>query len=103
MTIDDDNDADHQKRARQTKEQGEYDGPDEEDRAFIQEADKAEDELDSESELRLKRRDEDEKPEGTLEEMLSAIDLNDMRQINLNLSKFTFDNKGGWCEIELEV
>ena len=103
LTIDDDNDADHQKRARQTKEQGEYDGPDEEDRAFIQEADKAEDELDSESELRLKRRDEDEKPEGTLEEMLSAIDLNDMRQINLNLSKFTFDNKGGWCEIELEV
>lgn len=45
----------------------------------------------------------DEKSEESLKKKHSLTDLNDMRQINPNLSRFTFDKKGAWCEIELEV
>lgn len=61
------------------------------------------DDLGSESELRIKPRTEDKKSKEPYEETHSAVDLNDMRQINSNISKFTFDKKGTWCEIELEV
>ena len=102
---DDDNDYDHQKRVRQTKEQGEYDGPDEDDRAVIRQEDEAEaGDLESENELRVNRGAEDDKPKYNVEDKLDAIDFGDMKEINPNLVKFTFDtNKGEWCEIELEV
>jgi hypothetical protein len=62
-----------------------------------------EDDLDSESEIRVKRSAEDEKSEERCEGKDSAVDLNDMRQINPNLNKFIFDKNGDWCEMELEV
>jgi DNA-directed RNA polymerase I subunit RPA1 len=103
--VDDDNDFDHQKRERQTKDQAGYDGPDEEDRAVIRQQDEEEArELDSQAELGMGRRAENENAAKTLEENLVIIDLNDMKQINPNLVRFDFDKTNGeWCEVELEV
>jgi len=105
LIADDDNDYDHQKRARQAKEQAGYDGPDEEDREVIREQnDREERELSTDLEPRVNWRAEDEEQEKSLEEKLGDVDIKDMRNRNPNLSKFTFDKKRGqWCEIELEV
>jgi NADPH-dependent ferric siderophore reductase len=87
------------------REQGEYEAPDEDDRAVIRQEDAQEDsDLETDAELRVNWRVEDEQPLATLDEKLSKIDLSDMRLLNPNLKKFTFDKKKGKsCEIELEV
>jgi hypothetical protein len=105
LTLDDDNDFDHQKRVRQTVQHAEYDGPDEEDFAMIQK----ENELDagdseSQPELRVHWREEDEQSPEALDEKLEGIDFNDMKLLNANLSSFTFDKaKGEWCKLEFVV
>lgn len=103
--VDDDNDFDHQKRARQTNEQHGYDGPDEEDREIIRQEDEQENgELNSDIEPQADSRIEDEKPRQSPNQNFEQINLNDMKHINHNLVKFTFDaTNGKWCEIELEV
>jgi hypothetical protein len=103
--VDDDNDFDHQKRARQAKDQAGYDGPDDEDRAIIQQQDEEEArDLDPAAELGTGLREENENADKHLEENLDILDLNDMKQINPNLVRFNFDRVNGeWCEVELEV
>jgi len=87
------------------REQGEYEAPDEDDRAVIRQEDAQEDsDLETDAELRVNWRLEDEQPHPTVDEKLSKIDLSDMQLLNPNLKNFTFDKKKGkWCEIELEV
>jgi DNA-directed RNA polymerase I subunit RPA1 len=103
LIIDDDNDYDHQKRARQAKEQSGYDGPDEEDRDIIRQQDEVE-ERELDPELGVNWRTEGEQAPETIEEKLAKVDFRDMQERNPNLTKFTFDKKHGqWCEIELEV
>jgi DNA-directed RNA polymerase I subunit RPA1 len=105
LTVDDDNDYDHQKRARQVKEQAGYDGPDDEDRDVIRQQDEEEErEFEGRAEGRVNRRADDEDVPQILEEKLVKVDLHDMQERNPNLINFTFDQTGGqWCEIELEV
>ena len=53
---------------------------------------------------RVKWRTEEERPNKTLDEKTSEIELKDMKEINPNLVRFTFDHvKGEWCEVVLEV
>jgi NADPH-dependent ferric siderophore reductase len=87
------------------REQAEYEAPDEDDRAVIRQEDAQEDsDLETDAELRVNWRVEDEQPRATLDEKLAKIDLSDMQLLNPNLKNFTFDKKKGkWCEIELEV
>lgn len=86
------------------REQGEYEAPDEDDRAVIRQEDAQEDsDLETDAELRVNWRVEDEQPRTTLDEKLAKIELSDMQLLNPNLKNFTFDKKKGkWCEIELE-
>ena len=87
------------------REQGEYEAPDEEDRAVMRQEDAQEDnDLETDAELRVNWRVEDEQPRATLDEKLAQIDLSDLQLLNPNLKNFNFDKKKGkWCEIELEV
>jgi DNA-directed RNA polymerase I subunit RPA1 len=105
LIVDDDNDYDHQKRARQVKEQAGYDGPDEEDRDVIRQQDEEEErQFEDRAQGRVNWGADDESVPQTLEEKLAKVDLHDMQERNPNLINFTFDQAGGqWCEIELEV
>ena len=102
--LDDDNDFDHQKRSRQMKEHGEYDAPDEEDRAIIRNEDEEEDndsESGREAEPNASRNGSNDAAD---EDDSGRLELGDMQQINPNLVNFAFDREHGqWCEIELEV
>jgi len=99
---DDDNDFDHQKRARQAREQAGYEGPDEEDRALIRQQDEEEErDLDEPAPLKVNR---DTDPNGEIKKTQPGHpDLPIMKSFNNNLTSFSFDEKhGGWCEMEFE-
>jgi len=104
LTVDDDNDFDHQKRARQTREQAGYDGPDEEDRAIIRQQDEEEDQDlgDNPAPPTVNRTRKSDKE--TKDGRTAHVDLPIMKTFNPNLTSFHFDTVNGeWCQMEFEV
>ena len=87
------------------KEQGEYDAPDEDDRAAIRKEDEEEgSDSDSHTERRPTSPAKNDLNHESDESDSARMELADMQQINPNLVNFTFDKEHGqWCEIELEV
>jgi hypothetical protein len=84
------------------KEHGEYEAPDEDDRAVIQREDVEDDEDDAEVQPNTFAK--QGANQETSEMDIDRMELADMQLINPNLTRFTFDKEHGqWCEIELEV
>ena len=59
--------------------------------------------LETDANFQVKWRPEDGQLRASLDEKSMQINLTDMQLLNPNLKNYSFDKKGKWCEIELEV